>query len=84
MNKLSKNKQKTLHNKALQWLREQQAKDKQGGAGNNTVPMMIYQLILLDLPTGPDSIPHVDLAHNLMTSSTGWLTDGQQTDGANG
>ena len=71
LNKLSKSKQKTLHNKALQWLHKQWAKDKQGGAGNNSTPTMTYQLILADSPADPDGIPHVAVAHNLMTSSSG-------------
>ena len=80
---MSRNKQKTLHDKALQWSREQWAKDRQGGAGNNTTLTMMYQLVLLDSPAGPDRVPRVAMAHNLMTSSTGWLMDGQQTDSTN-
>ena len=32
----------------------------------------------------PDGVLRVALTHNLMTSSTGWSINGQQTDGANG
>ena len=41
---------------------------------------MTYQLVFSDLPAGPDGVPCVTMANNLMTSSTRWLMDGQQTD----
>ena len=79
LNKLSKSKQKTLHDKALQQLHKQWAKDKQGSAGNNTPPVMTYQLVLSDLPAGSDGVPCVTLAHNLMILSTRQPTHRQQT-----
>ena len=69
-----------LHDKALKWLCKKQAKDKQGGACNNAPPIMVYQLVILDLPAGPDGVFYASLAHNLMMSSTKQLTDRQQTD----
>ena len=51
--------------------------------GNNTLPMITYQLVFLDLPASSNGVAYVTLAHNLMTSSTRQSTNEQQTDGGN-
>ena len=78
---LSGNERKAAFKCALKWSHEKQAHEKQnqGGAGNSQLPIVTFQLVTSDSTAGSSQLPHVLLAHNLMTSSTGMSSnDGQR------
>ena len=62
---------------SLKWSCNKHVKDKQNNMGNSILLVMMYQLILLDLPAISDILPYITLAHDLMTSSNIQTTDRQ-------